>query len=160
MKKIMTLVFSFVLALLSSAQELSKTVALSLVYENSVALNINVSKDNIPQISNAYTDESFGLTYLYLQQAYRNIKVYNSIKTLVFKKNVLQSNFGDFVQDIALKANSETPKIKAVEAIKIAAKHLDLINNYELKELENTFDTNKRIIFRKVKLKKKILKQN
>ncbi len=98
-------------------------------------------------ISSAYTDQAVGLNYVYLQQAYQGINVYNSIQTAVFKDNKLQYNSGKFVANIAAKAGTATPVILASKAINLAAAHLGVNDAKNLTEVTNSFATEKKIVF-------------
>ena len=147
MKRILIMTLCFVYVTFTNAQELDKSKALNLIQQNAAVLKISVGGDDLPMIANAYTDPDLGLTYIYIQQNYKHINVFNAIITTVFKQHILQSNLGDFVTNITSKANNETPAITATKAVTLAAKHLNLTDLKNLYEIENTFTINKKIIF-------------
>jgi hypothetical protein len=138
-------IFCFLLLFVKNinAQELDKKFVSSLISNYSKELNLSI--DELPQISNAYQDR--GLQYVYIQQQYLNIKVYNAIKSVIFKNNILASQEGVFIADISKKAPSYVAKISALDAINLTAKHLELAAPSNLVETENTFNINKQITF-------------
>lgn len=131
----------------ANAQELSKSQALALINSHSTELQISTAGDNNLYITNAYYDPKVDLTYIYAQQTYKGLKLFNVIKSTVFKHNTLQSNMGDFVADINSKTNNATPAINAITAVQKALTHLGLQTTKNLNEVENSFGTNKKIIF-------------
>ncbi len=155
MSKIFSFVLSFVFIGFVSSQDLDKSAALQLISNHAASLNINIGGDDMPKITNAYTDADRGLTYVYVQQNYKNINLYNVIKTTVFKQNILQSQEGDFVADIANRTNQPIPVISASGAISLAAQHLELPKPTNLTELENTFIANKKFIYSSAGIAKK-----
>ncbi|MFP5041183.1 M36 family metallopeptidase [Parasediminibacterium sp. JCM 36343] len=98
-------------------------------------------------ISNNYTDEVLGLQHVYLQQTYLGITVYNAIKSLVYKDNILQYASGNFITGIAAKVPTATPSLTASAAVSKAATYLQLPSPSNLVEIENTYDANKKIVF-------------
>ncbi len=98
-------------------------------------------------VKDSHTDENLGIEYVYLQQTYKTIKVYNVIKSTVFKNGVLQYSSGDFITDIAAKAPSATPTLSAGDAIGKAAIYLGLGKTTTLTEVTNTFASDKKIVY-------------
>ena len=70
-------------------------------------------------ISNAYKDQSSGLTYIYIQQQYKGIKVFNQIITTAFKESKLLYNSGSFIKNIEAKAGPSFPVVDALTAVNI-----------------------------------------
>ncbi len=156
MKKVFSILgVCFMLVIKTTAQDVDKATALQLIKNNASVLNVSVDGNDLPRISNAYTDAQLGLTYIYLQQNYKDIKMYNVMKTTVFKKTVLQSQQGDFVNDISTKTNSEMPAITALDAVNKAALHLNLPSPINLNEVANTYSNNKQISFSTAGIAKK-----
>ncbi|MDQ2752948.1 MAG: M36 family metallopeptidase, partial [Bacteroidota bacterium] len=91
---------------------------------NRIGLSASAIQDAI--ILKNYTDNSTGIQHLYLQQTYKGIPVYNSIKTLAFKGNQLLYSSGGFVLKIKENFVDEKPVVQPVEAIGKAALHLHL----------------------------------
>ena len=67
------------------AQDMDKTRALNLIQANAKRFHIVINDNETPLVTNAYTDEQTGLSFIYFQQTYKGIKVYNQIQTLAFK---------------------------------------------------------------------------
>lgn len=149
-----TLILSSLCAIKTIAQDLDKTTALNLINENAIALNISISGDDVPKISSAYTDAKRGVTYIYIQQTYKDISVFNVVKSCIFKQSLLQYNSGSFIKNIATKAENAIPTITAMDAVKQAAIHLQLADPKNLVALENTFAINKKIVFSKAGIAK------
>jgi hypothetical protein len=108
-------------------------------------LSIPILKDSSSKITNSYSDKVLGLTYVYEQQYYKNIKVFNAIKSLVYKDGVLQSEMGDYIVDIASKTSNADPVISGDNAIIKAAEFLKINPPNNIFEIENTFNSNKTI---------------
>ncbi len=128
------------------AQDLNKDAALKLINGNAEALGINNFYRDVPLITNAYTDADRGITYIYPQQTYKGIKLFNIIKSVIFKETVLQTFEGDFINKIENKTNSEVPVITASDAVVLAAKHLGLSVPNNLKIIENNYATKKQYV--------------
>ncbi|MFP5040091.1 M36 family metallopeptidase [Parasediminibacterium sp. JCM 36343] len=111
--------------------------------------NTSIAKKSSTEyvVSNAYEDAQLGLKHVYLQQAYKGIKVYTAIQSMVFKNDTLQYQTSSFIPDIASKAGSATPVVSALHAIGDAATYLGLSKPVQLSEIKNSFDANNKIIF-------------
>jgi|GEM_PF-3757807 len=109
----------------------------------------NSSTNNQPSyfISDTHKDELLNIQYNYLQQTYKGIKIYNAIKTQAYKEGNLQYSSGRFFEDLSLIAPTSKPALTPTEAVKIAAYHLNLKLVDSLNIIENTYDTNKKLIF-------------
>lgn len=140
------------------AQDMDKTRALNLIKANAKRFHINLNTDESLLITNAYTDEQNGLSFVYFQQTYKGIKVYNQIQTASFRNDALQYNSGVFINDIASKVPSSNPQITALTAVKNAANELQLSSIDHPAEIDNQFVTNKKIIFNKSNISKRNIK--
>ncbi len=98
-------------------------------------------------IKDSHTDDDLGVEYYYLQQTYKSIKVFNVIKTTIFKNGIFQYSSGKFITDIASKAPIATPTITASDAVTKVASHLGLANPSTLAEVANTFTSDKKIVY-------------
>ncbi|CAN5683594.1 hypothetical protein BH10BAC2_BH10BAC2_03560 [soil metagenome] len=110
--------------------------ALSLVQKN--AAIIGLSADNIfnSRISDTYEDVLSGSTLVYLQQTYIGYDVDKSIQVFAFKNGILVSSAGQWIETGFAKKNNNafstlqkklaTPVISIEDAIRAAAKHLQL----------------------------------
>lgn len=105
----------------------SKTQALDLVAAN--AADIGLSGEDIKNIliSDAYFDKIANANLVYIQQTYKGIPVYNSVKSLAFRNGKVMSAEGSFITKLGYKANIPTgqPEIGAGAAVAAAAKHVD-----------------------------------
>jgi len=121
-------------------------------------LSIPILKDSSSKITNSYSDKVLGLTYVYEQQYYKNIKVFNAIKSLVYKDGVLQSEMGDYIVDIASKTSNADPVISGDNAIIKAAEFLKINTPNNIFEIENTFNSNKTIKYASSGISKRDIK--
>ena len=118
--------------------------------ESNVKELFNQSKANltIPElkqpyiISDAYFDKSSGINYIYLQQTYLGIKVYNAIKVVAIKDGNVAYSSGRFVNKIEHKVTNATPSISAEKAIINAASNLNLKVPANITVIKDLFNTN------------------
>lgn len=103
-------------------------------------------------ISDAYTDKSSGLSHIYLQQVYKGIKVFNSIKSVVTRNDSVIYQSGDFIKYTS--QTDKVPSIFAAKAISNATLHLGLPAITQLNEIENRLSTENKIIFNKANIAK------
>ena len=132
------------------AQNLSTDkVVLDLVKKNAVQLKLSTTDVDNVAISDSYTDAKTNIRYVYLQQTYQGLKVYNSIKTVVLRNNELLFSSGNFVENIQEKAGAgfASAAIEAEQAIAKAALHLKLPAPAGLRSIENKFNAEKKMIF-------------
>lgn len=140
------------------AQDMDKTRALNLIQANAKRFHIVINDNEKPLITNAYTDEQTGLNFIYFQQTYKGIKVYNQIQTATFKNNVLQYNSGVFINNMASKVPASDPQIMPLTAIKNAANELQINSIDNPLEIDNQFATNKKITFSKSSFSRRNIK--
>src|ERR1700755_2149389 len=101
--------FMLVCPLFSLAQEGLDTFSIrQLVYKNASRLHITAEDAGNAIISDTYLEKETGIQYVYLQQVYRQVPVFNSLLSLSFKNNSLVYASGKFVGDMAAKAGSPT----------------------------------------------------
>jgi uncharacterized repeat protein (TIGR01451 family) len=127
MKIVSTLLSCCILACISLcafAQQDNRAIGQNLLEKHLDELNLNSVNDVI--ISDAYPDANSGIFLVYIQQAYKGIRVSNAIKTLVFKNEKLISKDGEFIGKIQAKAKDELASITPVEAIYRALEHLNI----------------------------------
>ncbi len=98
-------------------------------------------------ISSAYTDPKSNIQYVYLQQAWQNIKVYNSMLTVIIRDDKLLSVAGKFVSNMASKAGLAGPVVPASQAITRSAQYLHLKLPVGLQITEDRFIAEKKLIF-------------
>jgi hypothetical protein len=97
-----------------------------LLEKNASALGISKADINEAIITDIYTDNVSGITYLYVQQAYQGIKVYNKIISGAIRNGLVQSRQGTFIPDLKDKIKTITPSKTPVDAVRASAKHLQL----------------------------------
>ena len=119
---------------------------LELVRANSSKLQLSAEDAATALISSAYTDQQTGISYVYLQQAYKSIPVFNSIKTIIFRNQELQYSSGQFVFDLPAKAGNPAASLSAQAAIINAAAHLKLAQPSGLTQLESV-DGGRKLVF-------------
>ncbi len=127
-----------------SAQAIDEKELKPLLLKNAARLGITPADVNTAVITQAYTDPATKITYVYLQQAYQQIKVYNTIITAAFNDGSFLYASGNFVKDIATKAGNATPVKSYTEAVRSAARHLQLDDEASLSTIANLFDTEKK----------------
>ncbi|MFY7964774.1 MAG: M36 family metallopeptidase [Chitinophagaceae bacterium] len=140
------------------AQDIDKAKAFELIKNNSKKLNIIISESQVPIITNAYLDEKTELTFIYFQQNYKGIKVYNKIQTAVFKSDQLQYHSGKFVNKIAAIAPSSNPLITAKNAAINAIRYLQILDVDDIAEVNDLFNAQKIITFSKGNFLKRNIK--
>jgi extracellular elastinolytic metalloproteinase len=139
------LFLSFILVHQSYGQGTTDSTLLQLVKKHSVQLHVNADDLRGAVLSSGYTDQSTGISYLYLQQTYRDIKVYNSLITVAVKNNRIVYSSGKFIDSISNKAGDGKPSISASQAVMRTAAHLKLATPKSLKTVSDSFSTAKRI---------------
>lgn len=129
------------------AQKEDHELLRKLVKQNAAQLGFSAEDAENATVSHAVTDAATGISYVYMQQNYQGVKVYNSIKTVIFRNNEVLYASGRFVENIKNKAGTAVPALTAEQAIISAAKHLNLPVPVQLSQLENKFNAEKKIIF-------------
>lgn len=86
----------------------------------------NIEQQNF-SISSAYKDEVTGNKYIYIQQTYQNIKVYNGVRNFVFNgNNKLAYTTSNFILALETKAPNFIPTISSTQALQQALTHLGI----------------------------------
>jgi extracellular elastinolytic metalloproteinase len=150
MRKLYTTTFVFVAlfaSYLSRAQNSTDKTILDLIRKNAVQLQLSTADVENVMISYSYTDSRTNIRYVYLQQAFRQIKVYNSIKTIIFRDNDVLYSSGNFIQEIEQKAGNYNPAVPAEQAIVKTAQHLQLPITTGIQVMENRFQAEKKLLF-------------
>jgi hypothetical protein len=73
---------------------LNKQAVFNLLEKNKESIGLSILDIENSIITNAYKSPSSGLTFIYLQQAYNGLPIFNQLKTFVFKDEILVSNEG------------------------------------------------------------------
>lgn len=131
------------LAFDTHAQQLSDQELKGLFRKNALQLHIEPSDVDNATIKNSYTDDKTGLQYVYLQQSFQDINVFNHIISIAIKGNQVLYSSGRFVKAIAEKANNQVRSIEGIDAVNKAANHLQLPSRSDLRLLEDKFISEK-----------------
>lgn len=112
----------------------------ALIESNSSAIAMSPAERANSRIGNAYYSKQSGLQLVYLQQTYKDVDVYNSIKVLAFKNDKLVSSAGTLIPVVESHVNSTTgiPALRPEGAVGAAAKYLNLPVVSVLKPLQFT----------------------
>jgi len=105
--------------LMGQVTDADKNAALQLVSAHRLSLGLSADDLNNLAVSNSYLDKSIGVRYVYLQQTFKDIPVYNQIQVISFRSNMPVSNAGGRIVDIEKKVNevSGIPYISAESAV-------------------------------------------
>ena len=129
------------------AQKIDQSKVIALVKKNAAQLQLTTADAENFIISSAYTDGKTNISYAYLQQTYQGIKVFNSIKTVIFRDNDVLYSSGNFVPMLEQKAGSPSPSISADIAVSKAATSLGLAFPVTLRQVEDKLSLEKKVIF-------------
>lgn len=127
------------------AQQDNKEIK-SLIIKNAQKLGITAADAQDAVISSSYTDALTQVTYVYLQQAYQQIPVYNTIITAAFSKGNFLYASGSFVNAIATKAGSAAPSVSYTNAVQAAVSHLQIENLESVSLVSDLFSTAKKYV--------------
>lgn len=130
----------------ASAQQTDDKDLRSLILKNAAYLGITPADAADAVINGTHTDASSEVTYVYLQQTYQQLRVYNTILTAAFRNGSFLYASGTFVKDIAAKAGSPTPTKSVLDAARAAATHLNLDVPTALPVVSDVFNTEKKYV--------------
>ena len=141
------LAYTFIFAFISVSQLMAQQQ--DLLKSNDVikqhAAAIGFSDDDLKnyRISDAYVDKSSGATIYYLQQTYKGIDVLNAIQTVAIKNDKVVSLAGKRIAKIEFRVDvkSGIPSVTADDAVKAAARHLNLSAPAFIKAIKNMDET-------------------
>ncbi len=117
-----------------------------LLVKNASLMGISKSDVNDAVITDGYKDDFTGLTFLYVQQSYHGIRVFNTIISAAFKNDILQTSSGSYLPGIATKAAGISQAKSAIEAVKAAANHLGLNDQAAFTIAADRFATEKKYL--------------
>ena len=98
-------------------------------------------------VSDAYYDKNTDINYIYLQQTYLGVKVYNAIKVIIIKDGKLAYSSGKFVSNIANLVSDIVPAVAANDAIVHAASYVNLKVPTNLTITDDQFAVSNKITF-------------
>ena len=105
--------------------------------DNQEKFNLNNEDlDNIV-VRDAYSDDA-GINYVYLNQTYQGVDIFNAISTVVIKDNQVFYYANRFLNDVAGRINTATPAQSPESAIIALANHYQLGTPNGLTQLEKT----------------------
>ena len=118
---ILPLVF-FVFAVQAQTFSTEENAAISLVSAARVSIGLTAEDLSNAKVARTYVDNSTGIRYVYLQQTFKAVPVYNQLLVLAFKGNTLVSKSGAFNNSIEKLANvsSGMPSVSAESAVQSA----------------------------------------
>ena len=124
MKKIFLLFAASFYVGISIAQvsDADKNNAFQLINANISSLGFSADDLNNLKISSSYKDNTSGVRYVYLQQTYKGIPVYNQMQVITFRNDKLLSITGDRINEVGQKVNISEgiPTVSAESAVKTA----------------------------------------
>ncbi len=122
MKKILLLFITLWCAMVSIAQsfDVEKNAALQIVSANRTAIGLSADDLNNLMVTYSYVDKTIGVRYIYLQQTYQGIPVYNKTQSIAYKNNALASVMGTRIANIESKVNASMPSKTAESAVAVA----------------------------------------
>jgi len=131
MKKILLLSILLFPVLMGHTQDINSSKAMQLVARNKTAIGLSDKDLGNAIVSDAYYNQTSGTQLVYLQQSYKGLPVFNQIKTLAFKNDLLVSVAGTSIKSIEkiTRHVEATPAISAEVAVKkaISDKKLTII---------------------------------
>jgi extracellular elastinolytic metalloproteinase len=150
------LLFSLSASFSLFAQVQEEEQLLGIVRKNGSLLHVSQEDARNVAMSSTFTDAQSGIRYLYLQQTYGGIPVYNQIKTVAMKNNQIVYSSGNFVENISLKVSGITPSVNPEAAVAKAAQLLELSAPQGLK-LQKSEDGGKKLSFSAAGISKKTI---
>lgn len=107
MKQNLLLILALLCIIGVNAQTADKAEAMRLVAKNATAIGLSNDALQNVIVSDSYFDKTSGARMVYLQQAYKNIPVYNQLLSLAFKNETLVSKAGTFITSLEKKVNTK-----------------------------------------------------
>ncbi|MFT3908988.1 MAG: M36 family metallopeptidase [Ferruginibacter sp.] len=122
MKKNLLLIIAILSFSFLKAQTNDKSEAMRLVTKNSAAIGLSNQDLGNFIVSDSYFDNIAGTRMVYLQQTFKGIVVYNQLRVLAFKNDLLVSNAGGFIKSIDKKVNIKdgVPPVSPADAVQAA----------------------------------------
>jgi PKD repeat protein len=135
MKKI----YFFTLFLLSSIAIIGQNTSSIIqqhLRENMEELKLSESDINEWRITDQHTSRQSGATYVYIQQQSQGINVFNGVANFAIKNGKVVSMGNRLISQLDNKTNYNTPAIDPVQAITVAAGHLNLEAPKDIRPIE------------------------
>ncbi|MCA0131042.1 T9SS-dependent M36 family metallopeptidase [Winogradskyella alexanderae] len=116
------------------------TLIIDYLKYNKEELNLETADIEDIVVRDSYQDDA-GVNYIYLNQTYQGIDIFNAISTVVVKDNKVFYYANRFMNDIANKINTNTASQSPESAIYALANHFELGMVNGLVQLEKTGNT-------------------
>ena len=141
MRKILLVAFAFLFLKpgLAQVSESDAAIAVQLVKKNSTSIGLSAGDLNNFIISDTYLSAE-GIRYVYLQQSYQGIPVYNQLQVLAFRNDNLVSNKGSRIRSIEKIMGNKTskPVLAAKNAVAAALTESKLSTIQEIEIVRQT----------------------
>ena len=114
---------------MAQVSDADRNEALQLINANKAAIGLSTDDLNNLLVSGSYIDKTTGTRYVYLQQTYKEIPVYNQLQVLAFRNGSLLSKTGERIGSIDQKINIPTgiPSVAASTAVMAAIADRNII---------------------------------
>jgi extracellular elastinolytic metalloproteinase len=119
----------------------------TLISKNLNLIGITKEEADDCVINSNYQDDATGIEYVYIQQVFKSIKVFNVIISLAFKNGNLVHASGKFLDPSTSFPDTDIPAIEASGAVSTAARHLKLKPTSTIITKKNSFKVDKKIMF-------------
>lgn len=134
-KKRLLLVFILSFSLISFGQN-SKDVIQNYLFKNLEKFNLLEADIEEWKITNEVDSKQTNVRYVYIQQLFKGIPVYNAVSNITLKDNKVIFSGNSFVRDLSSKINTVIPFVKAKNAISQAAEQLTIGTTKAIKLIE------------------------
>jgi extracellular elastinolytic metalloproteinase len=138
----------------SQAQEPSDAELKKILTANAARLPVSAGDIADALINSTYLDKSAGIRYIYLQQGYRSIGVFNQVIAIALRNGQVLHVSGRFIPALASRVPASVPVIVSGDAIQRTAKHLQLSLSGTPKIRTNTFATDNKLTFEPLNIAK------
>ena len=144
--------FSF-LSTLIFAQPVQQDIA-ALLEQNQSKLGITPEDLAEYKITNSYTTAHLNITHVYIEQRFRDIRVFNGILNLNLLEDRLVSFGNRWISGMSAKAPSHLPDITPASAVTKAADHLghNFSNPIEIQKEQNKLGQDTKVVFDRANL--------
>ncbi|HEX6334765.1 MAG TPA: hypothetical protein VFZ78_11100, partial [Flavisolibacter sp.] len=146
MKSILKTGFSFLFVLAFTkgfSQGTDDRTLFALVQQHASRMGLSAEQAQNCTISSSFSDEKTGNTYVYLQQRIHHTRVFNHIKTVIFRGDLLLYHSGQFYGE---PVGEVVPQVSATAAVIAAAGHLGLSAPEGLRVAEDRMQVEQKII--------------
>lgn len=135
--------FAVLCASTTNAQDFNQPENKQILFKHLPELGIDLKQWTDTHISSTYTDARTGITFLYLQQQYQQIDIFNSMISAAFKNGQLLYHSGKFVPTSQLSLNNQ-PAVAVTEAARLATAHLEITPSTPFQILTDRFAEEKK----------------